>query len=350
MTARPAEAAEGWRAYARWSLVLALLPLPFLAAGGPENVPQRVNRALEAHPEIAVKLQKRAEQKGELSRKDILSSLPEGRLAGAFLPADTVNHWLYALLSAAGFWGFVFLLLPKGNASGKEFWTTALLMGTIGFLLLLVLQYVALLSQGRGFSEGGVLGAAFSIVRFVGFSYGTAPTEAGFALRFLGFLFGVGLIEEFCKTMPLFEYCRRRGMLDLRGAVALGLASGIGFGVSEAVVTSSDLYNGITGGGIYVLRFVPGVALHAAWSATSAILLWRRQAEFRSIGRWTGWLLPLVMILGPGTALHALHETALKMNLEALEWATAAAGFACFFGLYEWARRREPALLAGATA
>ena len=65
-----------------------------------------------------------------------------------------------------------------------------------------------------------------------------------------------------------------------RGACLLGLASGIGFGVSEGIMYSSTQYNGWSGSDIYIVRFVSCVALHAMWAASVGIAIARNYADY----------------------------------------------------------------------
>jgi len=133
-------------------------------------------------------------------------------------------------------------------------------------------------------------------------------------------------------------------VLDVRGAVVWGLAAGIGFGVSEGITYSTDYYNGISTGGIYVVRFVSCVALHAVWSATNALFMWKAQAEFDGIDTWYDWFLPLLKMLGASMVLHGLYDTLLKREVEVGALLTAVASFALFFWLYERTVREEAQL------
>src|SRR5207253_1104088 len=108
----------------------------------------------------------------------------------------------------------------------------------------------------------------------------------GFWGNFFGFTFGVGLCEELCKLFPLLWYVRQRGKFSWRTAVRWGLASGIGFGVSEGISNSSDTYNGFCGVDVYLLRFVSCVALHAVWSAAVGVSLNRHKESVKGDGEW----------------------------------------------------------------
>jgi RsiW-degrading membrane proteinase PrsW (M82 family) len=185
----------------------------------------------------------------------------------------------------------------------------------------------------------------FYIVKFIGFSYRAAlDPENGFILSMIGYTFGVGFCEEICKLLPGLWHFKRTAKLDLSGAVVWGLASGIGFGVSEGIMYSSEHYNGITQGGIYLVRFVSCVALHAIWSGFSSVLLWKWQADLDGIERWYGWFIPLFKMAGVSMLLHGFYDTALKKDHEFLALLAAVLSFAAFFWLYERVKKDEPAM------
>jgi RsiW-degrading membrane proteinase PrsW (M82 family) len=323
---------DGWKKFARWGLALALAPL-ILSVFTPDDKPfERLKRMIERDPSLAKSIEHIS------SRKEMFAALPNHQIDGAFLPSDAWTHWLYALLSAGAFWGIILFLFPLGRATSKQIWFAGLFVGTIGILLLLGLQYVALWTQGTWVRGGNILVVLFYILKFIGYSYRAALDPSnGFILSMLGFTFGVGFCEELCKALPLLWQFRKAGpgTLDVRGAVVWGLAAGVGFGVSEGITYSSDHYNGVSTGGIYVVRFVSCVALHAVWSATNALFLWKRQTDIESIGGLFDWIVPLFITLGSSMVLHGLYDTMLKREMEIGALVTAVASFALFFWLYE---------------
>jgi RsiW-degrading membrane proteinase PrsW (M82 family) len=341
--AAPPPANDGWRKYGRWALAAALLPLILSVFTPDDNVLQRLQRMLERDPDLAKKVEKLE------SEDDVINALPDHRIEGAFHARDTAAHWLYALLSAGAFWGLILLVYPLGKATSKQIWIAGVFVGTVGILLLLGVQWTAMATQGTWISGRGALIIVFYIIKFIGFSYRAAldPTN-GFILSMLGFTFGVGLCEELCKALPLLWHFKRAesasAVLDVRGAVVWGLAAGIGFGVSEGITYSADYYNGVHTGGIYVVRFVSCVALHAVWSATNALFMWKAQAEFDGIDTWYDWFLPILKMLGASMVLHGLYDTLLKREMEIGALLAAVASFALFFWLYEKTVRDEAQL------
>ena len=338
--ARPAAAEVESPRWRRWILALALLPLILsLFQRDDDGVGERLQRMAQADPDIV----KRIEAARPETPDDLCRLLPGERIEGALHSRFTWFHWIYALISALVFWLFILLVYPTGNATSRQLWSVGLFTGTVGILLLLALQWLALHSGGVWLRGGSIVVVLFYIVKFIGFSYAAALGDTNFVLSMIGFTFGVGLCEEVCKAMPLLWHYRKAATLDLRGAVVWGLASGIGFGVSEGITYASDYYNGISSGGIYLVRFVSCVALHAVWNAFSAVLLWQRQTEIQDIEAWHDWFLPLLKILGLSMFLHALYDTALKKEMEVLALLTAVVSFVLFFWIYEKAAREAPA-------
>lgn len=334
--APPAATPEGWRRYGRWALGLALLPLLLSVVLPDDDAQARLMRMVEKDPTLQAQIEKAK------SEDELFAALPEERIEGALLAHGTWAHWLYAIVAAAAFWGFILLFYPLGRSTSRQLWTVGVFTGTIGILLLLGIQLVAAATAGTWVTGRGVVMILFYIVKFIGFSYRSALDPSnGFLLSMLGFTFGVGLCEELCKALPLLVHYRKKATLDVRGAVAWGLATGIGFGVSEGITYSSDFYNGVATGGIYVVRFVSCVALHAVWGASNALLLWRRQTEIQSIEAWFEWFAPVLKVLAISMVLHGLYDTLLKRELEVMALLAAVASFGWFFWLYERSVRDE---------
>ena len=332
-----------WKLYGRWALGLALLPLVF-SVFSKNDVKERFEKMIQTDPKLATQITQ-LEKKKDAKEEDMFALFPDNRITGAFVGHDSKIHWLFALVSAAAFWGFLLLVYPMGNASHQGLWCVGLFTGTVGILLLLGLQLAAEFSQGMILTGRGLLIVIFYIVKLIGWSYHAAlDPENGFILSMIGFTFGVGFCEEVCKLIPLLWHYKRTAKLDLSGAVVWGLASGIGFGVSEGITYSSNYYNGIHTGGIYIVRFVSCVALHAIWNGFSAVLLWKWQTELDEIDRWYGWFIPLFKIAGVSMVLHALYDTSLKKEHELFALLTAIVSFAAFFWVYERVKKDEPAL------
>lgn len=332
-------------AFLRWLLAAALIPLA-MSITSKNDIEERFKATIEHNPGS---LEGVKETDG---RDEILNHFPGHRIEGAYTASDSKVHWLFALLSAGAFWGFIHFTYPRGNSTPKGMWAVGLFTGTVGIFLLLAVQWCAAYTSGVWVRGGGLLTIIFYILKFIGFSYRSAlDPDTGFILSMLGFTFGVGLCEELCKALPLLWSFRRarqmngtlarQHLLDLNGAVLWGLAAGIGFGVSEGITYAGDYYNGISTGGIYVVRFVSCVALHASWSGASAALIWKKQYELDEADNFYAWILPVLKLLAISMVLHGLYDTLLKRDMEAWALITAMASFGWFFWLHDRTIKEE---------
>jgi len=154
---------------------------------------------------------------------------------------------------------------------------------------------------------------------------------------------GIGLCEELCKALPLLSHFRSKATLDWRGACVWGLASGVGFGVCEGIMYSSDYYNGMSTGGIYLTRFASCVALHAVWSASIGISLHRNQVGFQGASNVYEMAGPILFIIGVPMTLHGLYDTLLKQDHSLYACGIAALSFGWLAWQIETARKEFPA-------
>lgn len=324
-------------------LALALIPLCWLTLFGPkdeEPLRARIVHAVdEQPPAVREKIDHEIERHPEgIDERDVIPFLPDGRLQGALLPRNTELHWALAALSATGFLAAILGLFPRGSARPNQLVVAGAFTGTIGILLLLLFQVIAASGVGgvRVYSGKGAI--VLLIIRFIGFSYQAAlDSNNGFVESLLGFTCGVGFCEELTKALPLLWVVRARAWDNTRGAWAstldaralcvLGLASGVGFGVSEGITYSSDYYNGIEGPAMYLVRFVSCVGLHAIWAASAGLVLWRKRDTVQGQID-ASFLAPLVSVLLVPMVLHGLYDTLLKQNRATWALAVAAASFA----------------------
>ncbi len=286
-------------------------------------------------------------ERGDGDEGDIINAFPGHRLKGALLSQSTWMHWAYAFASAGAFLLVIMLVMPSNTTSPLALGATALFTGTIGILLLLAAQWMAFhMPLIRG---GGVVGLVLLLLRGIGLAYASAlDPDSGFVLSLLGFTLGVGLCEELCKALPVFSHYVSAGLkMDWRGACIWGLASGVGFGVSEGITYSSEQYNGITGGDIYLIRFLSCVALHAIWAGAAGICIWKNQDRLRALGlgHWERFF-NLVWIVFPPMLMHGMYDTLLKEDHYILAMLTALISFGYFAWVVEGAksveRVREP--------
>jgi RsiW-degrading membrane proteinase PrsW (M82 family) len=213
---------------------------------------------------------------------------------------------------------------------------------TIGILFLLAVQWVAEWTQGRIMYGRSVLVIFFYIAKFIGYSYHAAlDPRTNFFISCMGFTFGVGMCEELVKALPLLVHYRNHesAHLSWRAACLIGLISGVGFGVSEAITYSSDFYNGILGGETYLVRFISCVALHAAWSGAAAIFIYKHQNLLQAAESVWGVMGDSVMLVSAPMVLHGLYDTLLKKDYHVLGLVTALLSFLWLAWQIETARR-----------
>ena len=320
-----------WRRYLHWVLVLALLPLAVSMLSKP-NEEDILDRLLKSMKDASPAEQQRFEDKllSAKSIDDIFVNLPGQKLDGAFLSRSTSAHWLMALAATILYMVFFMYLASDGSAKALQVLTVGLITATVGVGLLLLVQWIASFTDGRILVGKSIVVLFFYIFKFIAFSYSAASDpENGFLLSFLGYTLGVGLLEELTKTIPLFWHRNEENGRDSnwRGIFIWGLASGAGFGIAEGIIYSSRYYNGITGPGIYGVRFLSCVALHAIWSGSVAITLYLKRDHFDSIDEWYGWIGPTLAVIAVPMSLHGLYDTCLKKDQNGLALLVAVASF-----------------------
>jgi RsiW-degrading membrane proteinase PrsW (M82 family) len=369
--------------YLYFLFALAFIPLAVSLLGGSGDIDERLNRAVEEHPGVVVKVAvKKAVEKFEgefgveigpeeefefapeeeeefqpeteeveldwtkmgLTPMDIAEAMPDGKIEGAHLPRGSAVPWLYALLSAAVFFGAIWFLFPRGTTNWKQVLLVALAVATIGLMFLFMVQWIAVATRGWFVIGRGVLVILFYVVKFIGYSYEAAlRADTGFFASFVGFTIAVGLCEELTKLAPVLFYFHAEGRMDWRSACMWGLAAGIGFGVAEGIIYSYGFYNGLFTFDAYVVRFVSCVALHAVWTAAAAIMAWRRKRWLSDDWDFSDLLASAVWIMGVPMVLHGLYDTFLKKEMNSWALVAALASFAWLVFLTEWTRRQEEA-------
>ncbi len=339
----PAAARSSIRHYGYWLLLLALLPLGFSLFQEETDAKERLKRSIERIPPEKIQiLEQKWEAEQQFSMDDLLAALPDGRIEGAHLARRSLVHWVYALLSATAFLGLILVIFPWGTANPRDLLLVGLFTATIGIFFLLAVQYIAMWTQGTILYGRSVVVIIFWVLKFIGFSYRSAlDPETNFILSFFGFTFGVGLCEEICKAIPLLVHFRRSGAIGWRAAWLWGLATGVGFGVSEGITYSADFYNGISSGGIYVVRFVSCVALHAVWSAAVAITIYKNQALLRGETEWFPYCVSVVRMVAVPMVLHGLYDTLLKKEMTGAALLVALVSFGWLAWQIEWTRGHE---------
>jgi RsiW-degrading membrane proteinase PrsW (M82 family) len=345
---RPAASSAGsFREYAYLLLGLTLIPLVFSLLGKDEsgvNIGKRIEATLqEATPEQRRRVEPilaKAEQGIDLD--DLLRAMPEGKLLGAHLPRDSGVHWIYAAVAAAAFLILTLAFFSVERANPLHLLGVGLFTGTVGIVFLMLVQFCSHFRFGRIYGRGWVM-LIMLVLMFIGWSYHSAlDPDSNLVLSAIGFTFGVGLCEELTKALPLFFYFQRDATMGWRGACLLGLASGVGFGVSEGIMYAGGHYNGISGGDIYIVRFVSCVALHAMWAASVGIAIARHLDEYESLSDKGEFALFLLRMLAVPMVLHGLYDTLLKKDMNVWALAVAVVTFGWLAMQIESARATQP--------
>jgi RsiW-degrading membrane proteinase PrsW (M82 family) len=333
-----------WRDLTYLVLLLAMLPLVFSSFKKDDGtIIDRVEHTLAAHPEVRDRFDTVA-QSETAGMDEMIEVFPGHMLEGALLPRDTAMHWAFAAMSAGLFLTLLMFLFKPGSAKPRSLLLTGLFTGTVGIVLLLAFQFIANIATAMGFRgmPHGKAAIIFLIIKLIGYSYRAAedPTN-GIFLSFVGFTFGVGLCEELCKSLPLVKLIRDPSeSVKWRGACLWGLASGVGFGVAEGVMYSSRYYNGVLGADMYLVRFLSCVALHAVWTASTGIMLYRNRYTIGSAeGAW-GTVGYMIIFMAPSMILHGLYDTLLKKDHGLIALGVAIASFVYLAGLIEWSLRK----------
>jgi RsiW-degrading membrane proteinase PrsW (M82 family) len=160
----------------------------------------------------------------------------------------------------------------------------------------------------------------------------------GLIPSFFGFVFGVGLCEELVKAIPIVIYLKSAEYSRWRVAMLVGLASGIGFGVSEGIMYSGDMYNGLVGPSIYLVRFLSCVALHSIWAGSVGVLMHHDQETLFDDFNLVSAGMFIVKYLSVAMVLHGLYDVLLKQQLP---WAALLVALASFGWLAFLVRRSE---------
>lgn len=327
------------------AFALTLVPLLWSTFHLPqhESIEDRLRQTIVAHPESRDRIVQLVQQ-DNVTRDELFSALPNHRFEGALLGYGSKVHWLFALIGAGVFFGLALLMLPAATTKPLHVFYTGLFTGTAGVLLLLAVQLIASSMRGHVIIPRSIVGLIFLVLKGIQLSYDAANDPgSNFFLSALGFTFGVGLCEELCKALPLLWHYRRRAQLDWRGACLWGFLSGVGFGVSEAIMYSADHYNGFAAGQTYLVRFISCVGLHGIWAAAAGIFIYKHQNLIQTANTWYNILINAAALVSVPMVLHGFYDTMLKKEMNTAALCVAVISFAWLVFQVEQARRREPA-------
>jgi RsiW-degrading membrane proteinase PrsW (M82 family) len=303
-----------------WLLPLALFPLAWSLGQPKDDTIARYNRTIDAQPAEVRQLIEQLRLRNS-SLDAILSQLPGRRIEGSYLPRDTRRHWEFAGASTAWFLLIGMLLFARGSARGGTLLAVGLFTGTVGVVWLLSAQAFFPVSHHEVFHE-----------------------TDDFTLHLFGYVILVGGFEELAKALPLLWRFRTHGPLRWRSACVWGLASGVGFGVSEGVFYSANFYNGLSTGDAYVVRFASCVVLHGIWTASFALSQARHWRSFLSRKDRLAYGGAVLRSLAVPATLHGLYDTFLQHELHLPALFVAGVSFAWLVWQIEAAKGRDVAV------
>lgn len=326
--------------------VFAFIPLFLTMVQGQE---QNLVKVIEKGIEEDLRGEKKSKAKkafelaktGKGSIEDVLNFFPNKKLKSAWLPRDSELHIYLAMVCFIGFMFVTCLCLPKGFSRIPLMLMIAGFTGVFGIGMLLILQFMAM--SGWGFIVGG----PFAIIIFmIGIAYRSLLNpDLPFINCLMSYTFGVGLCEEIIKALPIFIIFLGRSRQRWHECCALGMASGIGFGIAEGIHFSATMYNGLCDQLMYFVRFISCVMLHAVWCAASALFLHRYQKLTHGGMSFLMGFYRLVLLISIPMVLHGLYDTLLTKHMDGLALAVALASFGWLVLMVESAREKEGDIL-----
>jgi RsiW-degrading membrane proteinase PrsW (M82 family) len=323
------------------ALGAALIPLVVhtLSPRG-EGFEERLQRALAGADPALVDRVNQVMAAPDASIDDLLALLPGHRIdSEALLSRQTWHHYALGLLSSFVFALLIATLFPSERGRLWPLLLIGAFTGTLGILLLFGVQWAAAHAGGiRIHGKGAIL---VLILMAIGWSYRAAlDPNLGWLESIAGYTFGVGLCEEICKALPVLWLIHSGRAPGWRETVRRGLASGAGFGISEAIFYAASQYNGVATANVYAVRFASCVALHAIWAGAAAISMWKARERF--VGpREKPWISVLLKAIAVPMVLHGVYNTCLKKELDVVSLAAAAASVAWLTWQVELARSTE---------
>lgn len=323
------ESAPWYVRHLHWLLLLAMIPLfGSMFRKDDFDVIERMEHTIEQLSEEEREAFEDAQRPSFFGRNrnsDPFELLPQHKLVGAWLPRNTSAHWLLAAATTCFFLLFFYILTVRTTAKPWHLLLAALTTATIGIMLLISVQFISEISHYLS----GIFAVVFFPFKVLGYAYHVAlDSRSGFGKSLFGFTIGVGICEEWVKLLPVLYYLWNCKKLNWHAAFLWGLASGAGFGISEAVMYSSQMYNGFMPGDVYFVRFISCVALHGIWSGSVAIILYMMRSTLKDDDtRWWSKLGIVCLASAIPVILHGLYDTFLKMEMEFAALAVALFSF-----------------------
>lgn len=280
-------------------------------------------------------------KKGRASLEEVINLFPNKKLKSAWLSRDSDLYLYLALVSTVGFLFVTCICLPKGFSRIPLMLMIGGFTGVFGIGMLLILQMLAQTGWGL------VIGGPFAIIIYmIGIAYrALLDPDLPFINCLLSYTFGVGLCEEIIKALPIFLIFLGRSRQRWHECCALGMASGIGFGIAEGIMFSGSMYNGLADQLTYYVRFISCVMLHAIWCAASALFLHRFQKLTHGGMTFLTGFYRMVILISIPMVLHGLYDTLLTKHMDGMALAIALFSFGWLVLMVESAREKEGDIL-----
>jgi RsiW-degrading membrane proteinase PrsW (M82 family) len=220
-------------------------------------------------------------------------------VGGSHLPAGNLLPLLYVALAFSAFVAAGWWLFGVDCPEQRRDWIFRCLWGCFGGMGIL---YLVMLLMDSPLVAGSLFGLPITLLlKSAGMADAVKDANA-FPLwaSVVGYTIGVGMSEEFSKAAAANP--DTLGML--RERAAQGFASGVGFGLAEAVLYSLRDYADESPWQMYFIRFTFCVGFHGAMSAIGVLCLpddWKDRTE---------WIKTALCLL-PIAWLHGLYDALL---------------------------------------
>lgn len=303
------------------------------------DVDTRLDKTIQALPKAAQVRAKKVYteyKRDEADLEEVLQVLPDKKIQGAWLPLYSKWHYYFTGIAAVVYLLLLGILLPKGFSKFHVKVFIAFFTGTAGMALLFLIQSIA--ASRAAIGGGGLFGLIFALI---GIAYNVGDNlDIGFVTLLLANIFGVGLCEELIKALPVFVYFMGRKRIRWHECCAVGMASGLGFGLVEAF-TYGQMYHGLFDQMAYWTRFVSCVVSHGVSTAAAALFLHRFQSLVQGEMTWADAALRMLVLISVPMTLHGLYNTFATKNMDGLALATDLFNFGWLAVMIETARDRE---------
>jgi RsiW-degrading membrane proteinase PrsW (M82 family) len=334
-----------WRGSLYFVFLLGLIPLVMsMMSGQDESILKQLEHAINT--ELKGDKQRKARnaldlaKKGEAGLDDILGYFPNKKIKSAWFSRDTDKHYYLAMVCTVGFVLVTCVCLPKGFARLPLMLIIGVFTGVFGIGMLLIFQLIA----ASGFVI--ILGPFAFIALLIGIAYRSLmDPDISFLQTLASYTFGVGLCEEIIKALPIFFVFLGRTRLRWHECFAMGMASGVGFGIAEGIHYSGMMYNGLVDMNMYLVRFISCVTLHGIWSAASALFLHRYQRLTHGNLTVMKAFYRMFILISIPMVLHGLYDTFLSKDMESLALTVAVFSFGWLVIMVESAREKEGDML-----